>query len=176
MKIMATSFKRMCVRTVVFSAPDPAAGRCDPHLHQRLLDTRRQVWLSLLWGHCSFLLAADVHKALFVPSKSLFPWSCVSAVIKSHWPPKSNSLEGSKMVGGVKLHLESNPIPARDTWRVQTKSSAHQYPETPQRLSQTCLWVFECLLQTYGSAVACHRGRGSGCSRPGSHSVWHKPS
>ena len=27
--------------------------------------------------------------------------------------------------------------------------------------------VFECLLQRYESAVACHRGRGSGCSRPG---------
>ena len=29
---------------------------------------------------------------LFVPSKSLFPESCVSSIIKSHWPPKSNSL------------------------------------------------------------------------------------
>ena len=29
---------------------------------------------------------------LFVPSKSLFPQSCVSSVIRSHWPPKSNSL------------------------------------------------------------------------------------
>ena len=45
----------------------------------------------------------------------------------------------SKMVGGVKSHLESNSMPARDAWRAQTKSCAHQ--ETPQRLSQTCLWV-----------------------------------
>ena len=29
---------------------------------------------------------------LFVPSKNLFPQSCVSSVIRSHWPPKSNSL------------------------------------------------------------------------------------
>ena len=28
-----------------------------PGLHWRLLDTHRQVWLSLLWGYCSFLLA-----------------------------------------------------------------------------------------------------------------------
>ena len=42
----------------------------------------------------------------------------------------------SKMVGGVKLHLESNPIPTRDAQRAQTKPCAHQ--ETPQRLSQTC--------------------------------------
>ena len=40
----------------------------------------------------------------------------------------------------------------------------HQDPETPQRLGQNCV---ECLLWRYGSAVACCRGRGSGCSRPG---------
>ena len=28
------------------------------------------------------------------------------------------------MVGGAKLHLESNPIPTRDTWRAQTKLCA----------------------------------------------------
>ena len=39
------------------------------HLRQRLLDTHRQVWLSLLWGHCSFLLSPCAHKVLFVPSK-----------------------------------------------------------------------------------------------------------
>ena len=32
-----------------------------------------------------------MHKVLFVPSKSLFPQSCVSSVIKSHWPTGSNS-------------------------------------------------------------------------------------
>ena len=30
------------------------------------------------------------------------------------------------------------------------------------------------LLQRYESAVACWRGRGSGCSKPGSHRVWYK--
>ena len=34
----------------------------------------QQVWLSLLWDHCSSLLGPGVHKILFVPSKSLcFP-------------------------------------------------------------------------------------------------------
>ena len=47
----------------------------------------------------------------------------------------------------------------------QTKPCVHQ--ETPQRLNQTCLWVFGCLLWSYGSAVDYHNGRGSGCSRPG---------
>ena len=82
----------------------------------------------------------------------------------------------SKMVGGAKSCLESNPIPARDVQMAQTKLCAHQDPETLQRQSQTCLWGFECLLQRCGSAVACHRDRGSRCSRPVSHRVWCKPS
>ena len=45
-------------------------------LHQRLLDTHGQVWVSLLWGHCSFLLGPGAHKVLLVPSKSLFPVLC----------------------------------------------------------------------------------------------------
>ena len=51
----------------------------DPRLHRRLLDTPGQVWVSLLWGHCSFLLGPGAHKVLLVPSKSLFPQPCVSS-------------------------------------------------------------------------------------------------
>ena len=46
---------------------------------QSLLNTHRQVWISLLWGHCSFLLSPGAHKFFFVPSKSLFPHSCISS-------------------------------------------------------------------------------------------------
>ena len=60
--------------------------------HMVFLNIHRQVWVSPLWGHCSFLLGPGAHKALSVPSKSLFAQSCVSPIIKSHWPPKSNSL------------------------------------------------------------------------------------
>ena len=82
-KIMVTSFKRSHAGTATLSAPNPAAGHCQPTLCQRLLDTHGQVWVSLLWGHCSFLLGPDTHKVLFVPSKSLFsqffvsPGSCM---------------------------------------------------------------------------------------------------
>ena len=51
----------------------------DPLLHWRLLDTHRQFWVSLLWGHGSFLLGPGAHKVLFIPSRSLFPQSCVSS-------------------------------------------------------------------------------------------------
>ena len=63
-----------------------------PCLRWRLQGTHRLVWLSLLWVYCSFLLGPAVHKVLLVPSKSLFPQSCGSFVIKSHLSSKSNSL------------------------------------------------------------------------------------
>ena len=63
-----------------------------PAARQRPLDTHGRAGLRLLWGRCSFLRGPGVHKALCVPSKSLLPQSCGSSVIRSHWPPKSNSL------------------------------------------------------------------------------------
>ena len=78
-KIKATSFKRSHACTAALSAPDPAAGHRNPHLHWRLLDIPGQVRVSLLWGHCSFLLDPGMHKVLFVPSTSLFRQSCVSS-------------------------------------------------------------------------------------------------
>ena len=51
----------------------PWQATVDPRLQQKLLETHRQICLSLLWGHCSFLLGPGVHKVLFVPSKSVSP-------------------------------------------------------------------------------------------------------
>ena len=48
--------------TVVFSAPDPRQAIVNPHLRQRLLDTHKHVWLSLLWSHFSFLLDPGMHE------------------------------------------------------------------------------------------------------------------
>ena len=86
----------------------------NPRLRWRLLDTHRQVWLSLLWGHCSFLLGPGVHKVLFVPAKSLFLQSCRSPVIKSHCPSKSNSLGSQSLcqiprLGNILWALELSP-------------------------------------------------------------------
>ena len=55
---------------------------------------------SVSCGDTVFLLAPGVHEVLFVPSKSLFPQSSGSSVIKSHWPPKSNSLGSSQSFAG----------------------------------------------------------------------------
>ena len=70
MKVMVTSFKRSHACTATLSALQQATT--DPRLRQRLLDTHGQVWVSLLWSHCSFLLGPGAPKALFVPSKSLY--------------------------------------------------------------------------------------------------------
>ena len=79
MKIVVTSFRRSHASTATLSAPNPAAGHHQPSLCWRLLDTPGQVWVSLLWGHCSFLLGPGMHKVLFVPSRSLLPQFCVSS-------------------------------------------------------------------------------------------------
>ena len=57
-------------------SPTLQQATADPHLHQRLQDTHGQVWVSLLWGHCPFLLGPGAHKVLFVPSKSVSPVLC----------------------------------------------------------------------------------------------------
>ena len=79
MQKMATSFKRSGACTAALSVPDPAAGHHSP---TPLLETPGHSQPSLgqsLWDHCSFLLGSGVHKVLFVPSKSLFPRSCLSS-------------------------------------------------------------------------------------------------
>ena len=79
MKIMATSLKRSHAGTTALSAPSLQEATTNPRLHWTLLDTHRQVWVNLFWGHCSFLLGPGTHKLLFVPPKNLFPQSCVSS-------------------------------------------------------------------------------------------------
>ena len=79
LKRMATPFKRShaCIATLIMCVVlHPATA--DP-TSAGFLDTHGQVWVSLLWGHCSFLLGPGAHKVLFVPSRSLFPQFCVSA-------------------------------------------------------------------------------------------------
>ena len=59
---MSTPFKRIYACSswlpgLLYSVPlTPQQATVDPCLHWRLFDTLWQVWLSLLWGHCSFLL------------------------------------------------------------------------------------------------------------------------
>ena len=45
----------------------------DPRLCWRLLDPLGQAWVSLLWGHCSFLLDPGAHKVCLCPPRICFP-------------------------------------------------------------------------------------------------------
>ena len=66
----------------------PRQTTVDQHLCQRLLDIHRQVWLSLLWVHCSFFLGPGAHKALLCPSRVCFPGSSQSFC----WIPRLGNL------------------------------------------------------------------------------------
>ena len=83
MKIMATSFKRSHACTATLSAPSSAAGHhqptTDPRLHWRLLETLGKVWVSVLWGHCSFLLGPECTQVSVCALQESISQSCVSS-------------------------------------------------------------------------------------------------
>jgi len=68
-------------------SPSPWAP-VDPHLHSRPSNTRRWLWVSFLWSHCSFPLSLGACKVLFVPSKT---GVCFPSVVEVLWKQKSNS-------------------------------------------------------------------------------------
>ena len=80
MKIMATSFKRSRVHTASLSAPTLQQATTDPWLRRRLLDTRRQVCVSLLLGHCFFLLGPGAHETQESVSLVLCKFVCSVAL------------------------------------------------------------------------------------------------
>ena len=53
--------------------PNPAAGHCWPMPPPENPGQPQRVWLSLLWGPCSFLLGPGAHKVFFCPPRVCFP-------------------------------------------------------------------------------------------------------
>ena len=125
MKIIETSLKRSHACTAELTPTlTLQQATTDPRLHQRLLDTHGQVWVSLLWGHCSFLLGPGARKVLFVPSKSLFPLSCVSS--------------GGSMVGlTVTSSKRAYAIPRSTAPRAPAPAQAADDPYLRRRHSNT---------------------------------------
>ena len=129
---MVTSFKRSHVCTAMLSAPNPAAGHHQP---TPLPETPGHSQASLSQSLVGSLLLSPgtwcTQGYFFVPSKCLFPQSCVSSissVIKSHWPPKSNSL-------GV-----FSPFARSPGWEICCGSQKNT--DLPQSLRG--LWVLMC--------------------------------
>ena len=79
MKIMGTSFKRSHACTATLSVPSPAAGHHQPMPPLKTPGHSQASLGQSLVGSCSFLLDPGAGKVLFVPSRSLFPQSCVSS-------------------------------------------------------------------------------------------------
>ena len=136
MKIMVTSFKRSHAR--LHSVPQTLQqATTNPCLCRWLLDTHRQVWVGLLWGHCSFLLGPGGHKVLSVTPKSLFPQSWVSS--------------GSSMVGLMATFSKrAYAIPRSTALRAPAPASFHCWPTPPQEIhtilaqSLWSLWILVC--------------------------------
>ena len=102
----------------------------NPRLRQRPLDTHGQVWVSLLWGHCSFLLGPGVHKVLFVSPKSLISQSCVSS--------------GSSMVGLMATSSKrayALPRPAAPRLLPPGQATADPYLHRRQSNTQRQVWL-----------------------------------
>ena len=64
--------------TATLTTPKPAAGHLEPMSPWRLLDTLRQVWVSLSWGDCSLLLGPGAQGSVYALQES-FPQSCLSS-------------------------------------------------------------------------------------------------
>ena len=79
MKTMAASFKMSHACTAILTAPNPAAGHCQPTPWPESPGHSRASLGQSLVGSLLFLLGPGAHKVLFVPSNSLFPQSCVSS-------------------------------------------------------------------------------------------------
>ena len=100
----------------------------DPRLCWKLLDTHRQIWVSLLWGHCSFSWFS-----LCLP-KIYFPVLC------KFWR-LSGGVNGDLLQEGLCHTQVSGNLPQRQglwvqqTW-VSHKSSWRRSPLTPRQSSQ----------------------------------------
>ena len=176
------------MHTLLHSVPPTLQqATTDPHPCRRLLDPHGQVWVNLLWRHCSFLLGPGAHKVLFVPSKSLFPQSCVSS--------------GGSMVGltvprrqGSHLFLCLFVLTApQDMWDLITelpqdwgrrllegtrKPCAHQDPGERSSDPITDRPRLACVSRSHwwrrGLTVAYCRVRGTDYNSPGSPACWHR--
>ena len=94
MKIRATPFKRSHARAATLSAPNSAVGHLRPTPLPQTPAHSRQVWVSLLWGHCSFLLGSGRRLSNTALSQSLWGLWVLVCTRRMHWSqqtPSSNN-------------------------------------------------------------------------------------
>ena len=139
----------------------------NPCLHQRLPNTHKDVWLSLVWGHHSLLLGLCEH-IIFVCAlqESLLPQSCGSSVIKSHWSSKSDSLRilspfaqtPGYCFATVREFLWHNcsPVYGLPSWWLYSEANGNLLQEDLYQASQN--WLPEPLSPWQASAEPCLSG------------------
>ena len=106
MNIMVTSSKGPMHALLHSVPPTPQQATTDPCLRWRLLDTHKQIWVSPLWGHCSFLLGPGAQGPV-CPLQESISQSCVSS---------GSSMVGLMVISAVGLchtHICStqSPVP-----------------------------------------------------------------
>ena len=75
---MVTSFRRSHAGTATLRAPSPAAGHRRPTPPPETPGHSQQVWVSLLWGRCSFLMGPGAQGSVCALQESVSQ-SCVSS-------------------------------------------------------------------------------------------------
>ena len=73
-------FKRSHACTATLTAPNPESGHHWPTPPLQSLGHSWAIWVSLLWGHCSFLLGPCAQSSVCTLQESIFQF-CVSPVI-----------------------------------------------------------------------------------------------
>ena len=92
MNIVATSFKMSQAHTVALSVPDPEAGHHQPTPPPETLRHSQASLGQSLVGSLLLSPGSWCAQCFVCALQESLPQSCVSSVIKSHWPPKSNFL------------------------------------------------------------------------------------
>ena len=75
-KILAPPLKGPMQALLHSVPPNLQQATADPCFHQRLLDTHRNVWASLLWDHCSFILGPGAQGSICGLPESVSPILC----------------------------------------------------------------------------------------------------
>ena len=154
MKIMVTSFRRSHAGTATLRAPSPAAGHRRPMPPPETPGHSQQVWVSLLWGRCSFLMGPCAQGSVCALQESVSQ-SCVSS--------------GRPMVGLMATSSKrAYAIPRSAAPRAPTPLTGHCWPVPPQETPK-----YSSVSVSVGSlGPGVHKVCLSPLSFSGRHGVW----
>ena len=141
------------MQSLLYSVPPTLQqATANTRLHQRLLDTHRQFWVSLLWGHCPFLPGPGAHKLLFVPSKSVSPVLC------KFWH-LYGGVNGDLLQEGlchIQVYCTQSPCPRSSSLLTSTSAGDTQTQFWPNLGGVSGFWCTQALLASMGFDSKCN--------------------